>query len=207
MTGMKHHALAFLLAVTAVACSNAANRRGVIPRQAGAAPVPELVVVWVGEGKAERLEDGQWRRAETFDYEFTVENRRFADHWESVKHLKRRHPAYDGSAGPREQTMYFRVDLGQVDAGGKVPLALRTSLGAGQGVADREFREATLVLHPDISRFAPFDTYRISQRYLYEDGRLVETVSLDKGERPWVRNQESASLFAAHRFDRAPTTR
>jgi len=54
---------------------------------------------------------------------------------------------------------------------------------------------------------APFDRYRIRQRYDYEAGQLTETVELNKGEAPWVRNREVATLFAARRFDGAPTRR
>lgn len=178
---------------------------GALPPREGPAPVPELTLVWVGEGRAERMEGGTWKRAETFDYEFTVEQRRFRDHWESVKHQRRRHPAYDGSAGPREITMFFRLDFGSPDTTGKVSVSIDSSLGKGEGRSDREFRVAELVMHPDLSRFAPFDTYRIGQQYEYEKGTLTETVSLDKGTTPWVRNLESATLFAPHRFETAPT--
>ena len=81
------------------------------------------------------------------------------------------------------------------DGQGNVAVSIRSSLGDGEGTTDRAFRAATLVLHPDISKVAPFDTYRIVQSYQYEEGRLVETVSLDKGTAPWVRNQEAATLW------------
>lgn len=84
---------------------------------------------------------------------------------------------------------------------------MASTLGAGEGTSDREFRAATLVLRPDVSRFAPFDTYRIEQTYAYEAGHLAEIVHLDKGPRPWVRNHERAALFAAHRFAAPPTRR
>lgn len=200
--------LALLATVSLLSAACGPSRAvGVLPTVDAAPPAPDLVVVWVGEARAERLTDGKWVRVPAFDYEFTVENRRWADHWESVKHLRRRHPDYDGSAGPREQTLFFRLDLGAVAGDGRVPLALTTTLGPGAGKADREFRTATLVMHPDVSSFAPFDTYRIEQRYLYEEGRLEETVSLDKGDKPWVRNLERATLFAAHTFPTAPTKR
>lgn len=177
---------------------------GVLPTEAGAPPQPELTLVWVGRGQTERLVDGTWQRAPSFDYEFTVEQRRYADHWESVKHLRRRHPDYDGSAGPREQTMYFRLDLGGV-AGDVVPVAIASSLGRGDGHADPDFRTAALRLHADVPRAAPFDTYRIDQHYDYEHGVLTETVALDEGDAPWVRNHEAAVLFAPHAFAEPPT--
>lgn len=198
----RHLVLGSLVLLLASACHG--DRGGVLPTEAGAPPEPELTLVWLGRGQAERLVDGQWQRAASFDYEFSVEQRRFADHWESVKHLRRRHPDYDGSAGPREQTMYFRLELGRVtdDA---VPVAITSTLGPGEGQADPEFRTAHLQMRADVPRAAPFDTYRIDQRYDYEHGVLTETVALDEGDAPWVRNRESATLFAAHRFPQPPT--
>ncbi len=148
--------------------------------------------------------------AREFDYEFSVEQRRFATHWESVKHLTRRHPGYDGSAGPREQTLYFRCDY-SAGTGGEVVSTITSSLGRGHGGTDREFRTATMSLRADVSRFAPFNTYRIAQTYGYEGGVLDEEVALVKVDdhdqaTPWVRNTEHATLFAPRRFDRAPST-
>lgn len=197
--------IALAIALCSLACSSRPS--SVLPARQGPPPVAALTLVWVGEARAERRAGEAWVRAEAFDYEFTVEQRRYRDYWESVKHLRRRHPAYDGSAGPREQTMYFRLALSKPSSEGSVALTIDSSLGLGTGTSDREFRSARLVMHPEISRFAPFDTYRIVQRYAYEEGKLTETVSLDKGERPWVRNLETATLFAAHRFAEAPTTR
>lgn len=179
---------------------------GVLPVREGAPPKADLTIVWVGTGECERFERDVWVRHPEFDYEFTVEQRRYREHWESVKHLRRRHPAYDGSAGPREQTLHFRLALGEA-ADKDVSLRISSSLGPGEGRADRDFRHAKLVFHPDVSSFAPFDTYRIRQRYGYEAGLLEETVSLDKGATPWVRNQEKATLFAAHTYAAPPTRR
>lgn len=193
-----------LSALSALGCGKPAA--GVLPPRVGP-PVPaELVLVWVGHGEAERLDLGTWRRVPDFDYEFTVEQRRYADHWESVKHMRRRHPSYDGSAGPREQTMFFRVDLASApSADGNVALRIDSSLGTGTGVADRDFGESTLELRAAVSALAPFDTYRIAQKYAYAEGVLTETVALDKGRAPWVRNRETATLFAPHRFAEPPT--
>lgn len=179
---------------------------GVLPTTEGPGATPDLVLVWVGRGAAERMSAGTWQRVPEFDYEFSVEQRRFADHWESVKHLVRRHPGYDGSAGPREQTMFFRLSLGARE-GQAVPVTIASSLGDGAGHTDPEFRVAELTMHPSVSRFAPFDTYRITQSYLYESGSLVELVELNQGATPWVRNKEEAGLFAKHAFAQAPTVR
>lgn len=171
------------------------------------ADAPQATLVWVGVGECERYVDGQWVRAPEFDYDFSVEQRRFADRWQSVKSLRRRHPGYDGSAGPRTNTWFFDLELGPAGTEQGVPLAVRSSLGNGPGRADREFREATLELQANVSSMAPFDRYRIEQHYRYEDGQLEETVSLDKGDQPWVRNRERASLFAAQAFSQPPTHR
>lgn len=199
--------LATIAASVALFAGCAGPTKGVLPPREGAPPPSDVTLVWVGYGESERLEDGTWKRHPEFDYEFTVEQRRYPDHWESVKHMRRRHPAYDGSAGPRELTYHFRLDLDALGKDLRVPIRITSTLGPGEGRADREFRSATLVFHPETSSFAPFDTYRIAQTYAYERGALEETVSLDKGEKPWVRNQEKATLFAAHTFAEPPTRR
>lgn len=195
--------LCSVAALSLAACAGA--EPGILPARVGAPPEAELTLVWVGFGEATRFEDGAWVRRPEFDYEFTVEQRRYAHHWESVKHMRRRHPSYDGSAGPRELTYYFSLDFGAPVGDGTVPVQIASTLGPGDGRADRDFRSASLTLQADVSSFAPFDTYRIEQTYAYERGALEETVSLDKGDRPWVRNTERATLFAAHTFDAPPT--
>ena len=176
----------------------------IVPLLPKAQEQPVITLVWVGRGEAELFEDGSWRRTPAFDYEFTVEQRRFATHWESVKQLRRRHPGYDGSAGPREQTMFFRIDYA-LGEGNQVTSKITSTLGEGTGHADLEFRTARLTMRPEVSRFAPFDTYRIDQTYRYEEGALEEEVALLNGDRPWVRNHEQATLFAPHQFAEAPT--
>jgi hypothetical protein len=170
-----------------------------------APPAPPLAtLVWVGRGTAERLEHGAWRRDPSFDYEFSVEQRRYADHWDSVKTMRRRHPAYDGSAGPRAQVYFFRLAVAPAGAG--VTYGVTSTLGAGTGHGDGEFREAVLDIRADVSRWAPFDRYRITQHYQYEAGHLTEDVELDDGATPWVRNHEEAALFGATAFAAPPTT-
>jgi hypothetical protein len=169
---------------------------------------PDLVLVWVGQGEAYINRDGSWEPSPSFDYEFSVVQRRFSDHWESLKELHRRHPAYDGSAGPRDQSYFFNLAI-TPDRGGPVSFKVESSLGPGAGHTDAQFRHAEIELRPDISRFAPFNTYRFHQDYYYERGTLEETVELvDRGEggdEPWVRNIESATLFAQQKFKSAPT--
>lgn len=59
-----------------------------------------------------------------------------------------------------------------------------------------------------ISRFAPFNRYRIAQQYRYEEGELLEVVKLFKRkgttDTPFMRSEERAGLLAPHRFDAAP---
>ena len=195
-----------VMSLVVVGCAQ--SSKAVLPSQTGPAPEPVLTLLWVGQGEAERLVNGAWQRAPSFDYEFSVEQRRFADHWESVKQLRRRNPAYDGSAGPWEQTYFFRVDY-QAGADG-VASTVKSTLGDGRGKTDHEFREASFELSPDISPMAPFNTYRITQHYRYEQGGLEETVELFKREggvdHAWVRNHEKATLFAPHSYPAAPTT-
>ena len=55
---------------------------------------------------------------------------------------------------------------------------------------------------------APFDTYRITQAYRYEEAALDEVVELFRSgatETPWVRNTEHAVLYAVHHFEGPPT--
>lgn len=63
----------------------------------------------------------------------------------------------------------------------------------------------------DVSRFAPFNVYRIEQHYGYEHARLTETVDLieraGSSDKRFVRNDETAQLFGVTRFERPPTTR
>ena len=201
---------AALLAALATGLGCAAAPRTPLDLREGTRPAPEATLAWVGHGEAERLEGGRWVRIPTFDYEFTVLQHRYQDRWESVKTLRRLHPGYDGSAGPREQVMAFRVDYGPA-AAGQVASRITSSLGDGRGTTDPEFRRAVIVLGAEVSRFAPFDTYRITQDYRYEEGRLVETVELlghgPDGERPWVRNHEEATLFGPRTFPAPPTRR
>ena len=89
---------------------------------------------------------------------------------------------------------------------------LRSSLGDGSGQIDPEFRAGTMEFEArDISMFAPFNRYRITQQYRYEQGELLEVVELFKKkgavETPFMRFDERAGLFAPRRFDAAPDKR
>ncbi len=183
----------------------------VLPLQAGSPPPAEVTLVWVGEGKAEILQGGVWQRAPEFDYQFSVVQRRYRNHWDSVKELHRRHPNYDGSAGQRDQTYFFHVAYRPADDESAVSGSVTSTLGNGSLSTDRGFRDAVVELDADVSSFAPFNAYRITQHYRYDAGSLTETVELNKKhdgtETPWVRSQEQATLFAPHRFEAPPTQR
>jgi hypothetical protein len=180
-----------------------------LPLSPTAVPSGDLTLMWVGRGECERLEHGAWVRRPELDYDFSVEQHRLGDHWESVKSLRRLHPDYDGAAGERTQTYFFRLAFGPADATQHVSAEVTTSLGNGTGVTDPEFRQAELTFSAaGVSAMAPFDRYRITQTYDYEGGHLTELVELNQGTTPWVRNREVATLFAAHRYEHgAPTTR
>lgn len=199
----------FLLVLVPILGLGCAGGAASLPFSEHAFDEGQPTLVWVGRGEAERYADGTWSRAPAFDYDFSVTQRRRADHWESIKEMHRRHPDYDGSAGPRDQTYHFRIGLPAAASGaGPYPLEVRSTLGDGQGTTDAEFRHSVLTLRANVSSMAPFDTYRITQDYLYEEGALHEVVELFRSgspETPWVRNTERAVLFAVHRFEEAPS--
>lgn len=173
---------------------------------------PELALVWVGKGESYAWVAGQWKRNPSQDYEFSVVQRRFKDRWESVKTQSRRHPAYDGSAGARDQVHHFRVALEPATGAGEVRFALQSTYGDGSGTTDTAFRKGLMDFEArGVSMFAPFNRYRITQQYLYEVGELRETVELFKrskdAEAPFAKIEETAKMMAATRFDAPPTRR
>lgn len=194
-----------LLVAVFAAC---APTRAWVPLDGAPQTDAETVLVWVGRGETERFENGAWVRHPEFDYDFSVEQHRRGDHWDSVKSLRRRSPAYEreeGTWGPRAQTLFFRLGMGTADARGSVPMTLQASIGQGTGTTDREYRRAVLDFTAEVSSLAPFDRYRITQHYDYEAGKLTELVELNQGATPFVRNAEVATLFAQHHFDGPPT--
>jgi hypothetical protein len=165
-------------------------------------------IIWNGSSKTYRYIDGDWQRDETYDYQFDVIQKRYADTWKSVKSLHRRHPDYDGRAGARSQAMYFEVAYRE--AGDKLSMALNTSFGSGSGQTDKEFRQSTLVIAmTDVSMFAPYSHMRITQNYDYENGLLTEVVELfeqtDEGEVPYMKMEETAYFYLRGKLDEAPT--
>ncbi len=184
---------------------------GSLPLSEAPFPAPKAALVWVGTGTAHVFSAGQWQRVPAQDYEFSVTQRRYAQHWESVKVQHRRHPAYDGSAGLRDQVHYFRVDYPAAPGTASISARLASSLGDGQGQIDGAFRDGTLEFAArGVSMFAPFNHYRISQQYRYEDGTLTEQVELFKrnnggaADTPFMKFEERATLMAPQRMNGAP---
>ncbi|WP_437721902.1 hypothetical protein [Sorangium sp. So ce861] len=181
-----------------------------LPPMTTASAEPEVTLVWVGRGESERFAEGQWVRTPESDYDFSVVQRRYKGRWDSIKQMHRRHPGYDGSAGPRDQVLHFALDLGMT-RGSDVPVIIRSTLGDGEGRADPEFRRSQLEMRArDVSSLAPFNAYRITQQYQYGEGKLVETVELierdgEGRESPFVRIRERAALFAPTSFEQPPT--
>ena len=158
--------------------------------------------------------DGEWRRDPSYDYRFSVTQRRFARHWESVKDMHRVHPAYDGRGGERDQTMFFRIDFKRATGTDQLAVGVRSSLGTGRGSADTEFRRQTIEIDLEQGslerHFMPYNTITLDQEYRYEEGVLLETVTLSKKDSsgrkiPFMRNQERAAFFLEARLDHAPT--
>ena len=182
-----------------------------LPVSAGAA-VPDLTLAWVGRGTVFVRAADDWQRAPTQDYDFTVVQRRFADRWESVKTMHRRNPDYDGAAGSRDQVHFFRVDLGE-PRDGKLPFRLDSSMGAGAGQTDPEFRDWRFTLDigaPDLARyFMPFDRMAFRQDYDYENAALHEDITLLKSgsdeDTPVFRIEEKAVLMRETPLDGPPT--
>ncbi|WP_438023666.1 hypothetical protein [Sorangium sp. So ce233] len=181
-----------------------------LPPAITAAADPEVTLVWVGRGESERFTEGQWVRTPESDYDFSVVQRRYKGRWDSIKEMHRRHPGYDGSAGPRDQVLHFALEVGAAQ-GPDVPVVVRSTLGDGEGRADPEFRRSRIEMRArDVSSFAPFNAYRITQQYQYGEGQLVEMVELierdgEGREDPFVRIRERAALFAPTSFEQPPT--
>jgi hypothetical protein len=122
----------------------------------------------------------------------------FAGRWEAVKEIHRRHPGYDGRAGPRDQTLYFTVRTSPASDGG-LDLTVEGSLGTGSG---HEGPESGLIIELAAAArgwLVPFDTIRIRQSRGGTDGRLAESVELfsrSQGkEIPFMRMEEEGTVY------------
>ncbi|NVO01370.1 MAG: hypothetical protein HXX09_01575 [Bacteroidetes bacterium] len=166
-------------------------------------------IIWNGTSEAYRFTNDKWERDESYDYQFDVIQKRYNNHWKSIKSLHRRNPNYDGKAGDRDQTMYFELKYSLKD--GNIISELTSSLGNGNGTTDKEFRNQTLDFNViGISKYAPYDHLRITQEYKYEQGILEETVFLYKlkegKEIPFMKNLERAYFYMKGNLNSAPTT-
>ena len=195
--------------ITALLSSCASSGKIVIPTSRTLPGIDDnYTIVWVGSGKSYVYVDGKYQRSESNDYSFEVIQRRYGHTWKSIKNMHRIHPDYDGKAGPREQIMYFEIAFSK--QGDKIVSKIHSSLGSGTGFSDNEFREQTMQISAEgVSSFAPYNTYRITQHYKYEEGKLLETVELfklkDGKETPFVKIEENAIIFRPVKLENAPT--
>ncbi|GBD99169.1 hypothetical protein BMS3Abin07_01201 [bacterium BMS3Abin07] len=193
-----------IITVLFAGCASMSN----LPVTESFPPKPDKTIVLVGTGEAFRFSDGSWIKAPSYNYEFTVVQRRYGDRWESVKEIHRRHPQYDGKAGDRDQTHYFVVRF-MSRRNDVIKFSVVSSMGRGSGKADPGFRNMVVELRPEgISRFAPFNTYRITQHYQYREGKLNELVELfrkkDGSEYPFMKMEEKADIFMHGKLPDSP---
>ncbi len=199
----------YLVVITTILTSCNSSNKVIIPTSKTLPSVKDnYTIVWVGSGKSYVYIDGKYQRNESNDYSFEVIQRRYGNSWKSIKNMHRIHPDYDGKAGEREQTMFFAIDFSK--EGTEIVSKINSSLGNGNGVSDKEFREQQIQFAVDgISSFAPYNTMRITQHYKYEEGRLLEIVELfkldDGKEIPFAKIEESAIIFRPTILDSSPT--
>ena len=192
---MTRRSALLLLTLALGGCGGGASR---LPLELAPGPAPLSSAVFVGRSEAFRHVHGAWERVPGYDYEFTVLANRFPGRWDVVKELHRRHPAYDGLAGPRDQTLHFEMTASPAADGG-TDLAARSSLGSGTGHEDPRGR-LTLELAPASQGwFVPFDSVRSRQEPPDPEGRIRETVELfsrkDGTEVPFMKREETGQLY------------
>lgn len=186
-----------LLALTFAlgACGGGPSR---LPLTLTPPPEPASSAVFVGRSVAFRHLRGEWKRVPGYDYEFTVVANRFPGRWDVVKEIHRRHPDYDGLAGPRDQTLHFEITTSPA-AGGGTDLAVRSTLGSGTGHEDQDGRLVFELTSASKGWFVPFDSIRIRQEPPDLEGRIRETVELfskkNGTEIPFMRMEETGQLY------------
>jgi hypothetical protein len=189
--------------------SSASAQKSVIPFNTKVEVEDTFTIIWNGISEAYRYDNGNWIRAENYDYQFNVTQKRYENQWKSIKSMHRIHPDYDGKAGSRDQTMYFEVDYKNLKEN-KVLSVISSSLGDGVGTADKEFRNSQLIMYvKNPGMFMPYNKFRITQKYDYESGILTETVELlkekDGKETPFMKNEEKAYFYLKGKLNQAPT--
>jgi hypothetical protein len=190
--------------------SCATSQNSVIPFSNKVVVEDTYTIIWNGISEAYRYDNGNWVRAENYDYQFNVTQKRYDNQWKSIKSLHRIHPNYDGKAGNRDQTMYFEINYKNLKED-KVVSVIGSSLGDGVGTSDKEFRNSQMVMYvKNPSMFMPYNKYRITQKYDYEAGLLTETVELlkekDGKEIPFMKNEEKAYFYLKGKLNQAPTS-
>jgi hypothetical protein len=170
-----------------------------LPRTDAPAPVPASSSVFAGHARAFRFVKEAWVASPEYDYDFIVFERRYADRWETIKEIHRRHPKYDGRAGPRDQTVWFLVRTSPASDGG-TDLAVEGSLGRGSGHEKAGGGGVELELASARKGwFVPYDTIRIRQKRTAVEGRIEETVEvLSKKagrEVPFMKMEEEGLLY------------
>ncbi len=206
---MRKSSLILAAAITTFLTSCGTSEKIIVPLSKTLPSMDDnYTIVWVGKGKSYVFKDGKYVRNESNDYAFEVIQRRYGHTWKSIKNMHRLHPDYNGKAGPREHTMYFEISFSNKN--NKIVSKIRSSLGNGTGISDNEFREQKLQFAAEgVSRFAPYNTYRITQHYKYEEGLLLETVELfklkDGKEIPFAKIEEKAHIFRPVKLEHAPT--
>jgi hypothetical protein len=192
------HLLLPLLAAVALSLTACASLHSPLPLTDRPPQAPLSSSVFAGHARAARFVAGSWLPVPEHDYDFLVLERRFADRWETVKEIHRRHPRYDGSAGPRDQTLYFTVRTAPAADGG-LDLTVDGSLGAGTGHAAPGGGAVIELAATARGWFVPFDTVRISQDREEAAGRLTETVELfsrrSGAEVPFMRMAEEGLVY------------
>jgi hypothetical protein len=185
-----------VLAFSLVACSSLHTP---LPLTDVPSPAAPSSTVFVGDARAFHFADGGWVPVPEYDYEFLMLERRYADRWEAIKESHRRHPRYDGRAGPRDDTLYFSVRTSPAADGG-LNLAIEGTLGTGKG--HEEPGGGGLVLELATAQrgwFVPFDTIRIRQTREAASGRFKEVVELfsrrEGREVPFMRMQEEGIIY------------
>jgi hypothetical protein len=188
-----------ILLVLAAFLAGCASLSTPLPLTSTPPSAPFSSSVFVGHARAFRFVNEVWVAAPENDYDFTVLERRFADHREAIKEIHRRHPRYDGRAGTRDQTLWFSVQMSAAADGG-YDLVADGSEGSGTG--HEVAGGGGFVLELAYARkgwFVPFDTMRIRQDRRAEKGRMQETVELlSKGkgrEVPFMRMEEEGLIY------------
>ena len=133
-------------------------------------------------------------------------NTSLTQHWAGIcddmilvnTEIHRRHPRYDGSAGPRDQTIYFTVRTSPAADGG-LDLVVDGSLGTGKGHEGPGGGAVIELAAAARGWFVPFDMVRISQSRGGATGRLAETVELfsrrDGKEIPFMMMAEEGIVY------------